>query len=81
MDGICADQGCTIETSTTTNSYSNVGDFKVTIYSQGVLETKEDEPCCVVDACVAPLVKYHSVDVKQCMNPSNFGIYKICEKN
>ena len=79
-DGTCADQGCTIETSTTTKSYPIVGDIKVATYSQGMLETKEDEPCCVADACVAPLVKYHSVDVKQCRNPSNVGIYRIFEK-
>lgn len=43
------------------------------------------DPCC--KACVAPLVKYYSVDVSHgfcgetCINPSRYGIYKIFEKN
>jgi len=86
-DGTCADQGYTIETSTSTKTYPIVGDIKVTTYSQGMLETKEAETCCVDDACVAPKVKYYSVDLKHgfcgeaCMDPAKFGIYKIFEKN
>jgi len=86
-DGTCADQGYTVETSTSTKTYPIVGDIKVTTYSQGMLETKEAETCCVDDACVAPKVKYYSVDLKHgfcgeaCMDPSKFGIYKIFEKN
>merc|ERR1711976_187127 len=43
------------------------------------------EPCC--KACTEPLVKYYSVDVKHgfcgeaCMDPKNFSIYKVFEKN
>jgi len=43
------------------------------------------DPCC--KACVAPLVKYYSVDVSHgfcgetCINPSRYGIYKVFEKN
>ena len=62
--GTCAGQGHTIETSTPTKTYPIVGAIKVTTYSQGMLETTESEPCCAADACVAPTVKYYSVDLK-----------------
>merc|ERR1711957_777505 len=41
-DGTCADQGYTIETSTTTKHYPIVGDIKVTTYSQGLESTAAD---------------------------------------
>merc|ERR1711957_806223 len=43
-DGTCADQGYTIETSTSTKHYPIVGDIKVTTYSQGV-ESKAPDTC------------------------------------
>ena len=35
-DGTCADQGYTIETSTSTKTYPIVGDIEITTYSQGL---------------------------------------------
>jgi len=84
-DGTCSAQGYTVKGKVNTMKYPIVGDITITQYTKPTVAELGAEKCCT--DCVAPEVKYFSVDVphgfcgETCINPKKYFIFKLFEKN
>jgi len=92
-EGTCAAQGYTVADGTQTIKVPVLGDITIAKFKKALTVTllKEVEPlaptekCCT--DCVAPQVKYFSVDVphgfcgETCIRPRSYGLFHLFEKN
>merc|ERR1712166_1185303 len=84
-EGTCAAQGYTVADGTQTLEVPVLGDITIAKFKKATVTELEGEKCCT--DCVAPEVKYFSVDVphgfcgETCINPSKYWIFKVFEKN
>merc|ERR1711865_594222 len=84
-EGSCTAQGYTVADGTQTLKVPVLGDITIAKFKKATVTELEGEKCCT--DCVAPEVKYFSVDVphgfcgETCIKPSQYFIFHLFEKN
>merc|ERR1712086_262630 len=85
VEGTCTAQGYTVADGTQTLKVPVLGDITIAKFKKATVTELAGEKFCT--DCVAPEVKYFSVDVphgfcgETCINPNKYFIFKVFERN